>query len=72
MADGCSNMVMSNETGEKSACGKMLFRGKLCESCFFDVLSRLNHEYQNHRNNMISTVDKIKNLFENDDDGNTN
>lgn len=64
MADGCTNIVLRNDSGERGECGRRLFRKRLCEDCFFEKLSRLNAEYESHKKNMKAAVRKIGELFE--------
>ena len=59
---------VKRDRGDK-ALRKKIFRGTLCEFCFYEELFSLNQEYENHRNAMIATVEKIKSLFKEDGDG---
>jgi len=71
MSGGCERIVLRNDTGERRPCGKKIFKGRYCESCFYDELARLNQEYEKYRKAMFDTVDEIKNLFgQQKDDGN--
>jgi len=54
---------MSNVDGERRGCGNEIFRGKYCETCFYEKLSALNQEYETYRNAMLATVEKITGLF---------
>ena len=58
MTDGCEMIVLRNDTGERRPCGKKIYKGRYCESCFYDELIRLNHEYAKKRKEMLEIVEE--------------